>query len=96
MMTFFLFGKYTPESIQKISLKRTEQIVNEIKGLGGVVNAMHVLLGEDDLLLCVQLPGMEEAIKASVNLTRLSGISFKTLPAVSVEKFDQLTAIDRR
>ncbi|MGB5984780.1 MAG: GYD domain-containing protein [Desulfobacterales bacterium] len=94
MMTFFLFGKYTPESIQKISLKRTEQIVNEIKVLGGKVNAMHVLLGEDDLLLCIQLPGMDEAVKASVNLTRLTGISFKTLPAISVERFDQLTATD--
>jgi len=31
MATFFMFGKYTTESIQKISAERTQQAVNEIK-----------------------------------------------------------------
>jgi len=51
---------------------------------------MHVLLGEYDLLLCVHLPSIDDAVKASVNLTRLTGISFKTYPAVTVEQFDKL------
>ncbi len=91
MATFFMFGKYTSEAIKEISIERTQQAVAEIKKLGGNMTAMHALLGEYDLLFCVTLPGVEEAIKASVALKRLTGISFTSCPAVTVEVFDQLT-----
>jgi uncharacterized protein with GYD domain len=92
MATFFMFGKYTTESIKQISAERTQQAVSEIKKMGGEVNAMHVLLGEYDLLICVKLPGIEDAIKASVALAKLTGIAFTTCPAVEVETFDRLVA----
>jgi uncharacterized protein with GYD domain len=91
MATFFMFGKYTSEAIKEVSVERTQQAVAEIKKLGGNMIAMHALLGEYDLLFCVSLPGVEDAIKASVALKRLTGISFTSCPAVSVETFDQLT-----
>ncbi len=90
MATFFMFGKYTSEAIKEVSIERTQQAVAEIKKLGGKMIAMHALLGEYDLLFCVSLPGVEDAIKASVALKRLTGISFSSCPAVSVEAFDQL------
>jgi uncharacterized protein with GYD domain len=92
MATFFMFGKYTSKAVEEISAERTQQAVGEIKKLGGEVMAMHVLLGEYDLLFCVTLPGIDEAIKASVTLSKLTGISFTTCPAVTVETFDQLVA----
>jgi len=92
MPIFFMFGKYTSKAIEKISAERTQQAVSEIKRLGGGVKAMHVLLGEYDLVFCVTLPGIDEAIKASLTLSKLTGISFTTCPAVSVEAFDQLVA----
>lgn len=92
MATFFMFGKYTSRAIEAISAERTHQAVSEIKNMGGEVNAMHALLGIYDLLFCVTLPGIEDAIKVSVNLNKLTGISFTTCPAVTVETFDQLTA----
>jgi len=90
MSTFFMFGKYTTESIKKISAKRTSQAVAEIKKMGGNVHAMHVLLGEYDLLMCVDLATIEDAVKASVALAQLTGIGFTTCPAVEVETFDRL------
>ena len=90
MATFFMFGKYTTEAIKEISIERTQQAVTEIKKLGGEITAMHALLGEYDLLFCVSLPGIEDAIKASVAMKKLTGISFSSCPAVSVETFDQL------
>ena len=92
MATFFMFGKYTSEAIREISIERTQQAVAEIKKLGGEITAMHALLGEYDLLFCVSLPGIEDAIKASVRLKKLTGISFSSSPAVSVEAFDQMMA----
>ena len=90
MATFFMFGKYTTKAIENISAERTQQAVDEIKKLGGEVTAMYVLLGKYDLLFCVNLPGIDEAIKASVNLSKLTGITFTTCPAVTVEVFDRL------
>jgi uncharacterized protein with GYD domain len=90
MPIFFMFGKYNSKAIEKISAERTQQAVSEIKKLGGAVKAMHVLLGEYDLVFCVTLPGIDEAIKASLTLSKLTGISFTTCPAVTVEAFDRL------
>jgi uncharacterized protein with GYD domain len=90
MATFFMFGKYNSEAIKNISIERTQQAIDEIKKLGGNVMAMHVLLGKYDLLFCVSLPGIDEAIKASVTLSKLTGISFTTCPAITVEAFDQV------
>lgn len=92
MAIFFMFGKYTSKAMEEISAERTQQAVDEIKKLGGEVNAMHVLLGEYDLCFCVSLPGIDEAMKASVNLSKLTGISFTTCPAVTVETFDSLVS----
>jgi uncharacterized protein with GYD domain len=90
MATFFMFGRYTTESIRNISAERTQAAVDEIKKMGGEVNAMHVLLGEYDLMICVKLASIEEAVKASVALARLTGIAFTTCPAIEVEVFDRL------
>ncbi len=91
MATFFMFGKYNAEAIKTISLRRTEQAIETIRQLGGEVNGMYALLGEYDLLFCVELPDVEQAMKTSVVLTKLTGISFNSCPAVKVETFDRLT-----
>jgi uncharacterized protein with GYD domain len=92
MATFFMFGNYNVESIRQMSIERTNQVVAEIENLGGKVTAMHALLGQFDLCFCVKLPDVEAAMKASVTLTRLTGISFTTCPAVTVETFDRIVA----
>jgi uncharacterized protein with GYD domain len=91
LATFFMFGKYNAEAIKTISLRRTEQAMDTIRQLGGEVNGMYALLGEYDLLFCVKLPDVEQAMKASVVLTKMTGISFNSCPAVKVETFDRLT-----
>jgi uncharacterized protein with GYD domain len=90
METYFMFGKYATGSLQKMSADRTQQAIEEIRTLGGEVNAMHALLGPYDLIICVSLPGIDAAMKASVALARLTGITFQTCPAVTVEMFDRL------
>jgi len=91
MATFFMFGNYNAEAAKDISINRTEQAMETVRQLGGEVNGMYALLGEYDLLFCVELPDVEQAMKASVALTKLTGISFKSCPAVKVEVFDRLT-----
>jgi uncharacterized protein with GYD domain len=90
MAVFFMFGKYSSEAIKGIGAKRTEKAVEIIKKLGGEVKSMYALLAEQDVILIVSLPGVEEAMKASVALAKLTGIAFTTAPAVSVEEFDKM------
>jgi len=49
--------------------------------------------GKDDLVMIVDFPGTEQAFKASLALTKLTGIAFTTSPAVTFAEFDKL-AVD--
>ena len=92
MATFLMFGKYSPEALKGISAQRTKKAVGLIEKLGGRVQSMYATLGEHDLVLVVDLPGTEDAVKASIGLAKISGIGFSTAPAVAVEEFDRLAA----
>jgi uncharacterized protein with GYD domain len=92
MATFLMFGKYSAQAIKEMSPARTENGVGLIKQLGGEVKAMYALLGNIDLVFVVTLPSLEAALKASVALSKQTGIAFTTSPAISVEEFDKLIA----
>jgi len=92
MVTFFMFGKYSHEATKAISAKRTDKALGLIKKFGGNVKSMHALLGENDLVFIVTFPGVDKAMQASVALCKLTGISFTTCPAVTVDEFDKLMA----
>jgi uncharacterized protein with GYD domain len=87
-----MFGKYSESAIKAISSARTKKANSIIAKLGGKIVSFYALMGKQDLMLVVELPGIEEAMKASVALARGSGISFTTCPAVTVETFDKITA----
>lgn len=92
MATFLMLGKYSSEALKGISKERTEKATSIIKKYGGKVNSMYALLGEHDLLFIVDMPEIEQAMQASLALSKLTGISFTTSPAVKVEEFDKLVA----
>jgi len=90
MATFFMFGKYSSEALKGMSAERTDKAMGLIKKFGGEVKSMYALLGEQDLVLIADFPGIEGVMKASVALNRLTGISFTTSPAVTVKEFDKI------
>jgi uncharacterized protein with GYD domain len=92
MATYLMFGSYSQESARKISAKRTDETKELIEKHGGKLTAAYALLGEKDIVLIVDLPTTEQAMKTSVVLSRMLGIGFSTMPAVSIEAFDKLTA----
>ena len=92
MATFMMFGKYSAQAVKEMSPERTQKAGELIKQLGGKVEAMYALLGETDLVFIITLPNVEAAMKASLALSKLTGISFTTAPAISVSEFDKLTA----
>ena len=90
MAKFLMLGRYSVEAIKGIAPERTKKVVETIEKAGGKVNAMYALLGKYDLAFVVDFPGMTEVIKASVGITKLTGIGFTSSPAISVEEFDRI------
>jgi uncharacterized protein with GYD domain len=90
MATFFMFGKYSSESLNQISNERTDKAVSLIHKFGGQVSSMYTLLGEQDLVLIVEFSDIEQVMKASIALTKMTSIGFKTSPAIPVEDFDKI------
>lgn len=91
MARFLMLGKYSLEAIKGISSERTKKAISIIEKSAGKVSSMYALLGNYDLALVVDLPGISEAMKTSIALADLTGISFTTSPAISVEEFDKIT-----
>jgi uncharacterized protein with GYD domain len=85
-----MFGKYSVGALKEISAERTKRSAAIVESNGGKVKAIYALLGKIDVVAIVDFPGLKEAIKASVELTKMSGVSFTTAPAVTVEEFDKL------
>ena len=77
-----MFGKYSMDATKAMSTKRTDQAMNLLKQNGGEFKAGYALLGGTDLVLIVDLPSIEAAMKFSAELSKMQGISFTTSPAV--------------
>ncbi len=92
MARYLMLGKYSLEAVKGISSERTKKAVSVIEKAGGKVSSMYALLGNYDLALVVDLPGTSEAMKVSIALADLTGISFTTSPAISVDEFDKITS----
>jgi uncharacterized protein with GYD domain len=94
MTTFVMLGKMSGESIKEISPKRTVDALALIKKYGGELKSGYVMLGKYDLIMILELPNKEQAIKTSVGLSQMLGITFTTSPAITFEEFDKLMVED--
>jgi len=90
MTTYILFGKMTVNVVKDISSVRTMNATSIIEKYGGQIQALYALLGGADVLAIIDFPGMNEAMKASLELTKLLGIAFTTSPAMTMLEFDKL------
>ena len=90
MAMYLMFGKFSIDAVKEISAERTKKATAIVENCGGQVKAVYALLGEIDAVAVVDFPGVKEAMKASVELTKMLGISFTTAPAVTIEEFDKL------
>lgn len=90
MATFIMRGTYSADAVKHISGDRTVKANQIVKQCGGSVVSGYATMGESDILVVTEFPGVNEAMKASVALTQAMGISFATVPAIRIEDFDKL------
>ena len=91
MAKFFMYGKYSQEAIKDISADRTKKALDVITKAGGKVSSMYALLGKYDIVLITDFSGIADVMKASIALNKLTGITFTSFPAISIEEFDKIT-----
>jgi uncharacterized protein with GYD domain len=87
MKTFLMVGKASSKELKEIGLKYESEVVSLVENFEGDIKSMLVMLREKYLLLILAFPEIKRAMKASMALSKLTGISFRTLPALSVEDF---------
>jgi len=90
MTTFIMTGKYSTDAVKQINAGRTVKAKQILKQCGGTIVGAYATLGEADLLVIAEFPGVGEAMNASVGLNKALGISFATSPALPIEDFDKL------
>ena len=96
MATYLMLGRYTAEGIRGASPARTRKIVDLISTCGGKVDSMYALTGNRDLAFFVEFPSTEDALRASFNLAKTTGIAFESNEAVPVSQFDRLISATGR
>lgn len=94
MTVFIMTGRYSAEALKEISSQRTAEAVEIIEQCGGRLLAAYATMGDTDIVSIVEMPGVSDAMKASVALTRAFGISFSTMPALPMEDFDKLVGAE--
>lgn len=92
MEVYFLLGKYSAEGAKGISADRTKRGSELIERLGGKVDTIYAVLGEYDLIMSARFPDNKTAMKASMELSKLSGVSFVTMPAIPIDDFDKMAS----
>ena len=92
MTSFFLFGSYTQDALDGIDADRTKKAEEIIGGYGGKLRSVYALLGEYDIVMIADLPGVPEAVQVSIALARDTGIAFTSAPAIPVADFDRLAS----
>ncbi len=90
MTAFIMTGRYSAEALKKISAERTTKGTEIIRQCGGQMVAGYATLGEKDLLIVAEFPGVSEVIEASIALNKALGITFASVPAIGLEEFDKL------
>ncbi|MCX6330980.1 MAG: GYD domain-containing protein [Bacteroidia bacterium] len=92
MATYFLFGTYSAEAVKGISAARTEKANKLIQKYKGKIISIYALLGNKDLVIIATFPGIEQVVKASIAVSKLTGIAFSTSEAIPVKDFDKMAA----
>ncbi len=90
MNTYVMLGNYLPGEVRNVAAHRTAQLREIVSKNGGNVISAYGLLGRNDLVLVVELPRLEDAMRAAVELGIRVGASFQTSPALPIDDFDRL------
>lgn len=86
MPKFLMCGSCPTEALREVGVGYKEKTLKIAKMFNGEINAMYSTAGEYDLVLLIDLPDIESAMKASIELNKLTGVRFSTSPLIALEE----------
>jgi uncharacterized protein with GYD domain len=93
MPKFLVRGSYTSEGIKGLQKDkasgREKAMVTACKALGGKLDAVYYALGEDDVLVIVDLPSAVELASLTVAVGASGMLSVHTVPLLTVAEMDK-------
>lgn len=89
MQKFLMLGRYSLQGLKGASAARSKKAVALVKKNKGRINAIYALVGNYDLAILGEFPNVSAFMKAAIGLSKLTGVSFASFPAVSLEEFDK-------
>lgn len=93
MPKFLVSATYTASGAQGLlkdgGSKRRAAIEQLISSVGGRLESMYYALGEDDVLLIVDIPDQVTASAISLVVNATGAVRLKTTPLLTVEELDQ-------
>ncbi|GAK57407.1 hypothetical protein U27_04374 [Candidatus Vecturithrix granuli] len=89
MMTYVSMLTYSAEGVKGISAARTAEAKEAIKRAGGKYIAGYDLLGMYDAMIIAEYPDPKAALKASMELNKLIGVSSRTMLALPINDDDE-------
>ena len=90
MSKFLMCGSCPPEALKEVGVGYKEKVAEVINEFKGTVDAVYSTLGEYDLIVFADLPDVESAMNISIELNKLTGITFSTSPAVELHELLKL------
>ncbi len=87
--TYLAMLKYTAEGVKGIGAARTTEVKEAIKRVGGKFLDGYELLGRYDAMIIAEYPDEKAAIKATIALNKLIGVTSDTMVAIQIDEFDQ-------
>ena len=94
MATFINLLRFSQQSSSDIkeSPARLEEIKKAIRAFGGELKGFYALMGQYDLLLIIEAPDDEAAIKFAFAAFSSGGIDTETMRAFTEEEFKNIVA----
>ena len=86
MAKFLMCGSCPSEALREIGIGYKEKALEVARMFDGEIDAMYSTAGEYDLVILIDLPDIESAMKVSIELNKLTGIAFSTSPAITLEE----------
>ena len=96
MSKFIMCGSCPPEALKEVGVGYKEKVVEVVSDCNGTIDAMYSTLGEFDLIIFADLPDVESAMNASIELNKLTGVAFSSSPAVELQELLKLRKGRRR
>ena len=90
MKTFLILGKSSCPELREIGLKYKREVVNLVETFGGDVKSIYLMIREKYLVLILGFSEIKKAMRASIALSKLTGISFRILPVVPVDEINNI------